>query len=148
MGAYSEDLRERVLRALERGERSTQTAERYEVSRAWVYNVKRRFQEHGERSARRQGGYRLSRLERFRDVIEKWLCEQPGLTLADMAERLWEKKKVEIGVNALWWRLNKWGLTHKKNSLRQRARKGGCHGEAGAVAGKGVGRVLQAARIP
>jgi transposase len=148
MGAYSEDLRERVLRALERGDGCAETAERFEVSRAWVYDVKRRFEEHGERSARRQGGYRLSRLERFRDVIEKWLAEQPGLTLAEMAERLREEKKVGIGVNALWWRLSKWGLTYKKNSLRQRAREGGCEGKAGRVESKAVGGVLQEARVP
>jgi len=148
MGACSEDLRERVLRALERGDGCTEIAERLEVSRAWVYDVKRRYEEHGERSARRQGGYRPSRLERFRKVIEKWLAEEPGLTLAEMSERLWEKKKVGIGINALWWRLNKWGLTYKKNSMRQRAKEGGCQGEAGAVAGKRVGRALQAARIP
>ena len=148
MGAYSEDMRERVLRALERGEGCKKIAERLEVSRRWVYDVKGRFEEHGERGARRQGGYRPSRLERFRETVERWLAEEPGLTLADMAERLWEKKRVAIGINALWWRLNKWGLTYKKNSLRQRAKEEGRRRAARAVAGERVGRVLQEARVP
>ncbi|MBI3344920.1 MAG: transcriptional regulator, partial [Gammaproteobacteria bacterium] len=37
MYAYSRDLRDRVLDALERGERPTDIARRYEVSRVWVY---------------------------------------------------------------------------------------------------------------
>ena len=36
MNAYSQDLRDRVLRALERGERPTAIADRFEVSRVWV----------------------------------------------------------------------------------------------------------------
>src|SRR5271157_1977003 len=34
--AYSQDLRERVLRALDRGDRPTEIARRFEVSRIWV----------------------------------------------------------------------------------------------------------------
>ena len=36
MQAYSQDLRERVLRAVERGESPTEIARRFEVSRVWV----------------------------------------------------------------------------------------------------------------
>ncbi len=50
MKAYSQDLRERVLRAIERGERPTDIALRYEVSRMWVYQVGKRFQASGERT--------------------------------------------------------------------------------------------------
>ena len=45
MQAYSQDLRERVLRALDRGDRPTETARRFEVSRVWVYRVRGREQE-------------------------------------------------------------------------------------------------------
>ena len=43
MEAYSQDLRDRVLRALERGERPTAIAARFEVSRVWVYQVQNRL---------------------------------------------------------------------------------------------------------
>ena len=39
MQAYSQDLRERVLRALARGDRPTEIARRFEVSRVWVYQT-------------------------------------------------------------------------------------------------------------
>jgi len=42
MQAYSQDLRERVLRALARGERPTEMARRFEVSRVWVYQGRAR----------------------------------------------------------------------------------------------------------
>jgi transposase-like protein len=41
MHSYSEDLRERVLRALERGERPADVARRFEVSRKWVHHVRK-----------------------------------------------------------------------------------------------------------
>jgi hypothetical protein len=40
MQAYSQDLRERVLRALDRGDRPTDIARRFGVSRVWVYPVR------------------------------------------------------------------------------------------------------------
>lgn len=44
MQAYSQDLRERVLWAIERGEGPTEIARRYEVGRMWVYQVAKRLQ--------------------------------------------------------------------------------------------------------
>ena len=49
MQTYSQDLRDRVLRALERGDRPTEIARRFEVSRQWVYLVNDRFQSDGVR---------------------------------------------------------------------------------------------------
>ena len=62
MQAYSQDLRERVLRALDRGDGPTEIARRFEVSRVWVYQVRDRERETGERSSFQIGGHRRSRL--------------------------------------------------------------------------------------
>ena len=48
MDAYSQDLRDRVLRALERGERPTAIADRFGVSRVWVYQVRNRLTQTGQ----------------------------------------------------------------------------------------------------
>ena len=53
MAAYSQDVRDRVLRGLERGERPVDIARRLEVTRVWVYQVKARYEQEGERSSRR-----------------------------------------------------------------------------------------------
>jgi transposase len=122
MQAYSQDLRERVLRALERGERPSQVARRFEVSRIWVYQVRVRFKKSGLRSSLPVGGYRRSRLEGLEGVLRRWITARPDLTLAEMCERLRLKHQVHIKAPALWHQLDKWKLTFKKNPARQRAR--------------------------
>ena len=62
MQSYSQDLRDRVLWALDRGERPTAIARRLEVSRVWVYRVRERRQKTGRRSSFRIGGHRRSRV--------------------------------------------------------------------------------------
>jgi len=124
MPAYSQDLRERVLRALDRGDRPTEIARRFEVSRIWVYQVRDRVRTTGERGSLRIGGYRQSRLAESELVLRNWIAAEPDLTLAELQLRLAEQG-VSIKIGALWHQLNKWGLTFKKNSARQRARTRG-----------------------
>jgi len=121
MYAYSRDLRERVLGALERGERPTDIARRYEVSRVWVYQVRDRFQKTGQRSSLPMGGYRRSRIAGMEQQIRAWIKAEADLTLAEMCRRLAEHG-IEIKVPALWHQLDKWDLSFKKNPARQRAR--------------------------
>ena len=124
MQSYSQDLRERVLGALERGERPSAIAERYEVSRFYVYQVRDREQETGVRTSFQIGGHRRSRLEEAKPRLRAWIAAQPGLTLAELQERL-ASEGIAIKVGALWHQLNKWNLTFKKNPARQRARARG-----------------------
>lgn len=121
MAAYSQDLRDRVLRGLERGERPVDIARRLEVTRVWVYQVKARYEQDGERSSRRLGGYRRSRVADQEARIRGWIAAQPDLTLSEMCERLAEQG-IAIKPPALWHQLNRWGLSLKKNPARQRAR--------------------------
>jgi transposase len=74
MQAYSQDLRERVLRALDRGERPSEIARRFEVGRAWVYHVRDRLQSTGERGSFQIGGHRRSRLAEFQPMLS---CVSP-----------------------------------------------------------------------
>jgi transposase len=135
MAAYSQDLRDRVLQALERGEGATSIARRLEVSVRWVYQVKERYERHGERGARRLGGYRRSRIADLEGCIRGWLTERVDLTLAELSQRL-AQQGVVIKTTALWHQLKKWGLTFKKNSARQRARARRRAGRTAAVVGK------------
>jgi transposase len=124
MQSYSQDLRERVLRALDRGERPTQIARRFEVSRGWVYRVRDRLRETGERGSYPIGGHRRSRRAGLEAVLRSWIEAQPDLTLAEMQQRLREQG-VAIKVGALWHQLNQWNLSFKKNPARERARARG-----------------------
>jgi transposase len=120
MKAYSQDLRDRALAALERGEGPSQIARRLEVSREWIYKVRQRFHNQGLRTSGQMGGYRRSCLLPFEGLIRSWIADDPGITLSEMVERL-ERKKVFITASTLWDRLKAWGLTYKKKSSRQRA---------------------------
>ena len=124
MQSYSQDLRERVLRALDRGERPTEIALRFEVSRVWVYQVRDRLRQTGERSSYPIGGHRRSRLAGLEPVLRAWIEAAPDLTLAEMKQRL-SGRGVAIKLGALWHQLNNWNLSFKKNLARQRARARG-----------------------
>jgi transposase len=122
MRAYSQDLRERVLRALARGDRPTEIARRFEVSRVWVYQVREDWQREGRRASLPVGGHRRSCLADWEAQLRAWLAAAPDLTLAELCRRLALEAGVQIKVAALWHQLDKWNLTLKRNSARQRAR--------------------------
>jgi len=124
MRSYSQDLRDRVLWALDRGERPTAIARRLEVSRVWVYQVRGREQKTGQRTSFQVGGHRRSRVAAMESVLRAWIEQEPGLSLAELCARLVEQG-VAIKIGALWHQLNKWNLTFKKNPARQRARARG-----------------------
>ena len=121
MRAYSQDLRDRVLRALERGQRPSDIARHLQVSRFWVYQVRNRFRDQGERCSHRVGGHRRSRIAHLEKDIRAWIQEQPDLTLAQLCQRV-ARQGIQIRVSALWHQLDKWKLSFKKNVARQRAR--------------------------
>ena len=129
MQSYSQDLRDRVLWALDRGERPTAIARRLEVSRVWVYRVRERRQKTGQRTSLRIGGHRRSRAAEMEPVLRAWIEQEPGLSLAELCTRL-ARQGVAIKIGALWHQLNKWKLTFKKNAARQRARARGRAGSA------------------
>ena len=124
MQSYSQDLRDRVLWALDRGERPTAIARRLEVSRVWVYQVRGREQKTGQRTSFQIGGHRRSRVAEMKSVLCAWIEQEPDLSLAELCQRL-AKQGVSIKTGALWHQLNKWNLTFKKNPARQRARTRG-----------------------
>jgi transposase len=45
--------------------------------------------------------------------------------LSELQKRCWERLNVAIGITALWHRLERLGLSYKKNDARRRARSAG-----------------------
>src|SRR5260370_14120116 len=84
MQAYSQDLRDRVLRALERGEGPTEIARRFEASCLWGYQVRERVQKTGERCSFPIGAHRRSRLAEAEPLLPASPAEQPHLTLSQL----------------------------------------------------------------
>ena len=121
MQSYSQDLRDGVLWALDRGERPTAIARRLEVSRVWGYQVRPREARTGQRRSFQIGGHRRSRIAEMEPLLRAWIEKEPGLSLAELCERL-VGQGITIKIGALWHQLNKRNLTFKKNAARQRAR--------------------------
>jgi transposase len=113
MQSYSQDLRERALWALDRGERPTSITRRLEVSRVWVYQVRDRGQKSGSRTSFLIGGHRRPRVAEMESVLRAWIEPGPDLALSELSERL-AKQGVLIEPGALWHQLNRWNLTFKK----------------------------------
>ena len=147
MQSYSQDLRDRVLWALERGEGPAHIARRLEISRGWVYQVRDRVQKTGQRTSFQIGGHRRSRVAELEPTLRAWIEAEPDLALAEICNRLAEQG-VSMKVGALWHQLDKWNLTFKKNPARQPA------GSPGRAAGpQGVDRsaahdARRKARVP
>ena len=146
MQSYSQDLRDRVLRALSRGEGPTAIAQRFEVSRVWVSDVRDRELKTGIRSSYQIGGHRRSRAADSESEIRGWIEEKPDLTLEQLCQLLAEKG-VTIKSGALWHQLNKWNLTFKKNAARQRAGTRGRAAGAPSVAASAAHNGSRKARV-
>jgi transposase len=114
MRPYSQDLRDRILRALERRESPTKIARQFEVSRGWVYRVRSQWVKDGRRTGLRIGGYRRSCLAEVESTLRAWIADETDLTLAEVCARLAEKEGIHIKVPALWHQLKKWGLVPRK----------------------------------
>jgi transposase len=108
--AYSQDLRERVIDA---GTSARQAAERFGIGVATAIVWVRRARE-GERSARKQGQPKRSKLDQHRDFLLALIGAEPDITIAEMRERLRSEAGVTASVGTIWTFLDRAGLTFKK----------------------------------
>jgi transposase len=108
--AYSQDLRDRVIDA---GTSARQAAERFGVGIATAIVWTRRARD-GERSARRQGQPKRSKLDPHRDFLLRLIAAEPDVTIAEMQVRLADEAGVSASVGTIWTFLDRAGLTFKK----------------------------------
>jgi len=113
---YSQDLRDRVLAAYQRGMKTKQIAELFEVSPAWARRVKQRLQEHGERTHRRMGSPGVTIVDRTQ--LAALIREHPDATLAELRGLL----GVKCALSTLCMALKKMGLPLKKKRCTLRSR--------------------------
>ena len=122
MRPLSQDLRQRIIAARERGEGTGEVCKHFGVSRK---SVERFWNEHrrtGRCLPKKIGGYRRSRLAPHDRRLRHWIEAQPDLSLAELQQRCEAQLEVSIGLTALWHRLRHLGLSYKKNDARRRAR--------------------------
>ena len=112
--AYSNDLRERVLDAADAGASARSVAARFGIGVATAIVWIRRARQTGERTARRQGKPRGSRLDAHAAFIVSMIKEQKDITLNEMVARLRAEAGVVISRSGLSMWLRGRGWTYKK----------------------------------
>ena len=134
MRPLSQDLRMRIVRAREQGAGPNEFCKRFPVSRSSVARLCKQYQRHGHCRPGKIGGHRKARLAAHESSLKTWIAQTPDLTLQELQRRCWRALRVKIGSNALWWHLDKLGLSYKKNAARRRARQARCAGGKAALA--------------
>ncbi len=122
MRPLSEDLRQRIIGARENGAGTGEVCRRFGVSRKSVERFWKQYRLTGHWRPKQIGGYRRSRLRPHERTLRRWIAAQADLTLAELQQRCAEQLGVKIGITALWHRIDRLGLSFKKNHARRRAR--------------------------
>lgn len=121
MRPYSIDLRERVIAACDAGQDTSEVAEEFGVSPAWVRRLKQRLRETGSIAPKPHGGGHKPILdEQGRTRLVELLRSQPDLTLEELRNRL----GIKISIGALWNAIHGLRLSLKKSPCMPRNRTG------------------------
>jgi transposase len=112
---YSQDLRDRVIDAVERGELSRRAAaRRYEISESVAVKWVERVERGGSREPVRHGGGRASKLAPHRDFLEAARAEKSSITLQALCDRLLAERGVKADTSMMSRFFRRVGVTLKK----------------------------------
>lgn len=120
--SISEDLRSRVISAVDGGLSRRAAAERFGVAAASAVRWVREWRETGSTRAKPQGGdMRSRRIEAHRDVILGAIEEPVDITLVELAEMLRSEYGAVFAPSTIWRFLDRHSMTVKKSRARQGA---------------------------
>jgi len=109
----SQDLRQRIVRAVEDGSSTRQAATRFEVSVSAAIKLMRRVRQTGSTAPGQIGGYRRPMLEAHADLIRALVASQPRITLAEIQTAL-AKRGIKVkALSTISLMLHRLGLSHK-----------------------------------
>ena len=127
--AYSQDLRDRVMAAVDAGVAVRQVARTFQVSVSYIYKALIRRRETGESSPSGNRGHRPRKLSPAQETaLAGHIADHPDLTLAQLQAWLETAHGVRLSDGAMWMAVRRLGLSFKKNAARRRAgpaRRGG-----------------------
>ena len=118
--AYSLDLRDRVVAAVENGTPCRAVANTFGISPASVVKWSQRFRVSGSAAAKPMGGKRPFALADERDWLLGRIAEKPDITLRALVGELAERG-IKVSLYAVWHFLDKEDISFKKKRARQRA---------------------------
>jgi transposase len=133
--SYSEDLRARVLAAVDGGMAARVAAELFRVSVSYIYKALIRRRRTGQVMASPRRGHRPRKLSPAQDVaLAAHIEAHPDLTLAALQAWLLAEHEVRLSNGAMWSAVARLGLSFKKrhsaraNKTARMLRRGGASG--------------------
>lgn len=140
--ACSNDLRERVVKAVEAGASCRSAAQRFGVAPSSAIKWLARWRRQGDVEPTSQRGRVRSPLNGHRAWLLAQVDATPGLTLAEVRDRLAAEHGLAVGIAAVWSFFKREGISFKKNAAALRAgqaRRGAQADELAALPGPGRG---------
>ena len=113
--AYSQDLRERVMAAVDSGTGAYAAASLFRVSVSYIYKLLGRRRRTGETRARPWAGGPKPTLAVHDEALRARVMSEPDATLAELQAWLMAEHDVKVSIGCLWKKLRQLGLTLKKS---------------------------------
>jgi transposase len=120
---YSQDLRERVVRAVEAGASCREAAAAFEVSASSAIRWVARWRLTRSAAAKPMGGKR-SPLDAHKPWLLELIAAEPDLTLEEIRGRL-RQRGIKVSASSVWRFCDRHGITFKKKPARSRTRPRG-----------------------
>jgi transposase len=113
--AYSQDLRERVMAAVDGGLSVDSAAPLFRVSVSYIDKALGRRRATGDVTAHKSGGGPKPKLAAYDEALRAQVAQKADITLVELQAWLANDPAVKVSVGALWARLRHLGLTLKKS---------------------------------
>jgi len=117
----SQDLRRRLVEAVEQGSSARAAAARFQVSPAAAVSIVRRARETGSTAPAKIGGYRRPLLADHEALLRELVESRKGITLAEIRDELTARGVSSGSLSTIWATLRRLGLSHKKSAQGGRA---------------------------
>jgi putative transposase len=118
--ACSNDLRERVVKAVDAGQSCRSAALRFGVSPSSAIKWMARWRERGDVTPGSSHGRIRSPLHPHRSWLLKLVATRPDLTLSEVQQCLADRS-MTIGIASIWRFFDREGISFKKNTAAIRA---------------------------
>ena len=118
---YSEDLRERIVGAVEGGSSRRGAAEVFGVSPSCAVKLHRRWRETGSVSPARLGAPKRCKLDPETEWLLALVKAEADITLGEIRARLDRERGVSASIGLIWTFFDRHDISFKKNRARQRA---------------------------
>ena len=112
----SQDLRERIVHAVEGGSTIRQAARRFAVSASAAIKLMQRVRQTGSLAPAQIGGSRRPLLEEHADDLRAIVSSKAGITLKEMRDALHARGIVVKALSTIANMLHRLGLSHKKRA--------------------------------